>query len=61
MSEADWRHCHRQIIADQLIARGHRVVHLLADNGQEDACLNAAGVAREDGRVTYPPVQASLF
>lgn len=60
-AEADWRHCHRQIIADHLVARGHDVVHLLSDGGREAARLNPAGVAREDGTVVYPPRQANLF
>lgn len=29
-AEADWRHCHRRLIADLLAARGYRVLHVLA-------------------------------
>lgn len=34
-AEADWRRCHRRLIADALAARGWRVVHLLADGRLE--------------------------
>lgn len=34
-AEADWRHCHRRLIADLLAARGYRVVHVLAPGRAE--------------------------
>lgn len=34
-AEADWRRCHRRLIADALGARGWRVLHLLADGRLE--------------------------
>ena len=30
-AETSWRRCHRQLIAHLLVARGHEVLHLLAD------------------------------
>jgi uncharacterized protein (DUF488 family) len=50
--------CHRRLIADALLARGWRVVHLLADGRLEDHTLTPDAVV-EDGRVHYPP-QPSL-
>jgi uncharacterized protein (DUF488 family) len=34
-AEADWRRCHRRLIADALTARGWRVLHLAADARME--------------------------
>ena len=34
-AEGDWRNCHRRLIADELTARGWRVVHLLSDGRLE--------------------------
>jgi uncharacterized protein (DUF488 family) len=52
-AEADWRRCHRQLIADALVARGWRAVHLLADGRRERHRLSPHAVL-EGGRVTYP-------
>jgi uncharacterized protein (DUF488 family) len=30
-AETSWRRCHRRLIADLLLARGHQVIHLLPD------------------------------
>jgi uncharacterized protein (DUF488 family) len=27
-AEADWRRCHRRLLSDALVARGHEVVHI---------------------------------
>jgi uncharacterized protein (DUF488 family) len=35
-AEAEWRRCHRRLIADSLAARGWLVVHLLADGRAEE-------------------------
>jgi uncharacterized protein (DUF488 family) len=35
-AEADWRRCHRRLIADALAARGWRVLHLRADRRLEE-------------------------
>lgn len=52
-AERDWRSCHRQILADALVARGWRVVHLLAPGAREEHRL-AAGARVEGGRLSYP-------
>lgn len=53
-AEAVWWRCHRRIIADHLLARGDRVVHVMSP-GQAPAALLSEGAAiGEDGTVTYP-------
>ncbi|HEX5065443.1 MAG TPA: DUF488 domain-containing protein [Myxococcota bacterium] len=52
-AERDWRQCHRQILADVLVARGTRVVHLSPIAAPEPHAL--APSARIEGElVTYP-------
>ena len=52
-AERDWRHCHRQLLADVLVARGAEVVHLLDEGRSEPHALHEwARVA--DRSVTYP-------
>lgn len=58
-----WR-CHRQIVADHLVARGHQVVHLLGPDRTAGHRLRGMAEVREDDRVVYPPGdggQAELF
>jgi len=52
-AERDWRHCHRRILADVLVARGWSVVHLERSNVREAHTLDphARSLA---GRLTYP-------
>jgi uncharacterized protein (DUF488 family) len=52
-SEAVWWRCHRRIIADHLLARGHAVIHLMGATRQTPAVLTRGAVAEGD-RVTYP-------
>jgi uncharacterized protein (DUF488 family) len=52
-AEADWRRCHRQLLADALLARGWRPVHLLADGRREPHRLSPHAVV-EAGQVSYP-------
>jgi uncharacterized protein (DUF488 family) len=59
-AEADWHHCHRQIITDYLLAAGIEVRHIV-NSGIEPARLNAGAAPQADGSVLYPPVQPSLF
>jgi uncharacterized protein (DUF488 family) len=47
-------HCHRQMIADALVARGHAVRHILTTKRFDLHELNSAAVAGEDGQLTYP-------
>lgn len=53
-SEAVWWRCHRRLITDHLLARGHRVIHLMAPDRTQDAVLTQGAVVQPDGCVTYP-------
>lgn len=54
-SEAVWWRCHRRIIADHLLARGERVLHLMDVGSAPPAQLTSGAVVDpDDGRVTYP-------
>ena len=53
-AEALWWRCHRRIIADYLLARGERVLHLLGDGRIEPARMTAGAVPRPDGSLAYP-------
>jgi len=52
-AERDWRDCHRQILADVLVARGWRVIHLIRPGEREAHRLHAAAHTCE-GKVSYP-------
>jgi uncharacterized protein (DUF488 family) len=52
-AEAVWWRCHRRIIADYLLARGHAVTHLMWPHRIEPASLTPGAVV-DGGRVTYP-------
>ena len=59
-AEALWWQCHRRILADHLVARDWRVLHILSDG--RVAPHELWDLARlSDGGVTYPTVQPSLF
>lgn len=59
-AESDPAHCHRSLIADWLVAHGHRVIHLL-DQGQErEHALNPAAKL-EDGQLLYRAGQKLLL
>ena len=58
-----WR-CHRQLISDVLVARGHDVQHILSDRRTDPHEINQAAVVDTHGQVTYPAqqnAQSSLF
>jgi uncharacterized protein (DUF488 family) len=48
-----WR-CHRNLIADALVARGHEVIHILSADGVRTHTLNPHARVRADGMVVYP-------
>lgn len=54
-AEADWRACHRQILADYLIAAGDTVVHLTAPGARAPARLTAFARIEADGVVYRRP------
>ena len=52
-AEAVWWQCHRQLIADALVARGVEVRHIMS--ARPAAAHTLTSFARIDGeRVTYP-------
>jgi len=56
-----WR-CHRQLISDALVARGHAVRHILGPGQEKEHALPTAARIDADGGVTYPsPGQVSLL
>jgi hypothetical protein len=48
-----WR-CHRQLIADALVARGVEVLHILAPGRAERHAINPGARVEPDGRIVYP-------
>lgn len=56
-AEADPRHCHRQLLADALVARGARVLHILGPGRVEAHVLHPAARVTLDGALIYgrPP------
>ena len=58
-----WR-CHRQLVADALVARGRQVIHILAPERSDDHVLNSSARVLPDGRLIYDGgagQQAKLF
>jgi uncharacterized protein (DUF488 family) len=58
-AEAWWVRCHRRLIADALILRGWRVLHLDSNDRLNEHQLTDFAVV-EGGRITYPAQQTSL-
>ena len=52
-SEAVWWRCHRRIVADYLLLRGCKVLHLMGGGRIEPASITPAAEER-DGRLVYP-------
>jgi uncharacterized protein (DUF488 family) len=59
-AEALWWRCHRRLIADALVARGHRVLHIGSDGSLSEHRLTSFAEVR-NGRVGYPPRQPQLI
>lgn len=58
-AEGLWWRCHRRLVADALVVRGWRVIHIGPDGEPTQHELTDFAVA--DGTcLTYPPAQASL-
>ena len=60
-AEGHWSQCHRQIIADYLLAAGDRVVHILGPGETEPARLSPDAAPQPDGSLHYPARQGALF
>ena len=52
-AEADPRRCHRQLVADALVARGARVLHILGPGRVEAHVLHLAAQITLDGALVY--------
>ncbi|CAM3552798.1 DUF488 family protein [Dermacoccus barathri] len=52
-SEAVWWRCHRRLIADQLLAAGETVRHIMGPGDPKPATLTPGAVVK-NGRATYP-------
>ena len=52
-AEAVWWRCHRRIVADYLLQRGHEVFHLMGEDRVDPAKLTPAAIPAEDG-LHYP-------
>jgi uncharacterized protein (DUF488 family) len=55
-----WR-CHRQLIADALLAREINVYHIMHPGEVDQHSLNDMAQIVDDGRIIYPKKQQSLF
>lgn len=53
-SETVWWRCHRRIIADHLLLRGHAVEHLMGPGRSEPATPTAAARLTPAGKIVYP-------
>jgi uncharacterized protein (DUF488 family) len=60
-AEAVWWRCHRRLISDYLLARGWRVVHVIAPDNITDAALTPGAVVHDDGTLSYPSPQPTLL
>lgn len=52
-AEADPQRCHRQLVADALVARGIRVLHILGPARVEAHVLHPAARTTADGTIVY--------
>ena len=57
-SEAVWWRCHRRIITDYLLLRGHAVDHLMAPGRTEAASLTEGAILTPRDKVQYPATTA---
>lgn len=57
-AEAVWWRCHRRLIADNLLSRGHGVQHLMASGRLQEATLTPGAVVAADGAITYPALSS---
>ena len=52
-AEADWRQCHRQIIADYMLLRDFEVLHILSHGAVETAHRTPFARVGSDGTLVY--------
>jgi uncharacterized protein (DUF488 family) len=54
-AEAVWWRCHRRIVSDYLLARGHEVLHIVSASAPKPAALTPGAAVQSDQKVLYPP------
>jgi len=59
-AEKSWTDCHRQIIADYVIARGHEVIHIVDTSTRENGRLTSFAIRHDQGLINYPLSQSQL-
>ena len=61
-AEGNWWQCHRRLVADALVVRGHPVRHIARDGALTEHELTAFAVVVEGDppRLRYPPAQLEL-
>ena len=61
-AEGNWWQCHRRLISDALVARGHEVLHIARDGALAAHELTSFAVVEpgDPPRLTYPPAQLEL-
>lgn len=58
-AEAQWWRCHRRLVADALVVRGWRVLHVMGPGAPVPHELSDIAVVDGDS-IIYPPAQGSL-
>jgi uncharacterized protein (DUF488 family) len=58
-AETVWWRCHRRLIADDLLAAGDNVFHILGKSHVDAAQLTPGAVVRDDRKVVYPVPSAA--
>jgi uncharacterized protein (DUF488 family) len=59
-AEAQWWRCHRRLIADALVVRGFRVLHLGLGSAPAEHAVTPFAVVDAALQITYPPAQREL-
>ena len=59
-AEAQWWGCHRRLLSDALLVRGHEVIHIGA-RGQLQTHELTEFALTEGERLSYPPAQGTLI
>ena len=58
-AEAVWWRCHRRIIADYLLARGWKVLHIMGE-GRIDPAVMTSGARERNGHLVYSAPATSV-
>lgn len=60
-AEAVWWRCHRRIITDYLLSRGHSVLHVISEAPPKPATLTPGALPRTDGKIIYPAEKTQVL